>query len=267
MDHSTLNFNMMKKIYHLLTFLFCIVALSACKKNAAQKLPENSPGAQIKFFNFAPSSPSVNFFANTDKISGTLTATGIVSTTGVSYGSVFPASNYASLKAGSYAFKGQIPESATADANLAISNLQSAIDAGKFYSLYTCGIYNSTAKTTDAFIVEDVLPAADTSVAYVRLVNSISNSNPFSFVLKNLIGVEGIVAIGVAYKSGSTFVKVPEGVYDLYVRYSPSTTNVITRTAVSFLKGRVYSISARGDMTVTSTTATNRPLFDNTQNR
>ncbi|MBC7654333.1 MAG: DUF4397 domain-containing protein [Oligoflexus sp.] len=257
----------MKKTYHLLTFLFCIVVLSACEKNAVQKLPEGSPGAQIKFFNFAPNSPSVNFFANTDKISGTLTASGIVSTTGVNYGSVFPASNYASLKAGSYAFKGQIPESATVDANLAITNLQSSIDVGKFYSLYTCGIYNSTAKTTDAFIVEDVLPTADTSAAYVRLVNSVSNSNTFSLVLKNLIGIEGIIATGVAYKSGSTFVKVPEGIYDLYARYSPSTTNVITRTGVSFLKGRVYTISARGDMTVTSTTATNRPFFDNTQNR
>jgi hypothetical protein len=30
---------------------------------------------------------------------------------------------------------------------------------------------------------------------------------------------------------------------------------------------RVYTVSARGDMTVTSTTATNRPTLDNTANR
>jgi hypothetical protein len=45
------------------------------------------------------------------------------------------------------------------------------------------------------------------------------------------------------------------------------TTNAIARTAVSFSAGKVYTISARGDMTVVSTTATNRPFLDNTANR
>jgi hypothetical protein len=36
---------------------------------------------------------------------------------------------------------------------------------------------------------------------------------------------------------------------------------------VSFSPGRVYTITARGDMTVTSSTATTRPQLDNTANR
>ncbi len=36
---------------------------------------------------------------------------------------------------------------------------------------------------------------------------------------------------------------------------------------MSLLDGSVYSISARGDTTVKSTTATNRPFLDNTLNR
>jgi hypothetical protein len=60
---------------------------------------------------------------------------------------------------------------------------------------------------------------------------------------------------------------VPSGGYDLLVREGSATTNRITRTAVAFSAGRVYTITARGDMTITSTTATNRPFLDNTANR
>ena len=48
---------------------------------------------------------------------------------------------------------------------------------------------------------------------------------------------------------------------------SPTRIPWVTRTGVSFLGGRIYTIGARGDITVTSTTATNRPILDNTANR
>ena len=53
----------------------------------------------------------------------------------------------------------------------------------------------------------------------------------------------------------------------LSTRYTGSSTNAIVRAGVSFVAGKVYTISARGDITVTSTTATNRPFLDNTANR
>jgi hypothetical protein len=77
------------------------------------------------------------------------------------------------------------------------------------------------------------------------------------------------VAVGgsIAYKSGSAFVTMPGAVYDLTVRNAGSNTAVIVRTGVSFVASRIYTVSARGDMTVVSTTATNRPVLDNTANR
>ena len=71
----------------------------------------------------------------------------------------------------------------------------------------------------------------------------------------------------VAYKGAGTFTPLPEGVYTLTTRYAGSATNVITRTGVSFLAGRVYTVTSRGDITVTSTTAATRPQLDNTANR
>ena len=46
-----------------------------------------------------------------------------------------------------------------------------------------------------------------------------------------------------------------------------SAANAITRTGVQFVAGKVYTIAARGDMTVVSTTLTNRPFLDLTANR
>lgn len=260
----------MKKIYILTTVLLLSMLNYSCKKNAVQVIdvPIQS-GAQIKFFNFGINSPSVNFYANDSKLSATLSATGAESTTGVTYGSVFPASNYTLLPAASYTFKGQIPSTATTDANLSIADITANVESSKYYTMYTCGFYNTAAKRSDAFIIEDKLPAIDTSVAYVKFVNTIPNATAaMNLVVRNTTTLaETIIATGITYKSGSDYIKLPQAVYDMYIRYPNSATSVISRTAFSFLKGRIYSISSRGDITVVSTTATNRPLLDVTANR
>lgn len=165
----------MKKIYFLVAILLTTIIYS-CKKNGVQIIDAPlASGAQVKFFNFGMNSPSINFYANDAKVTATLSATGAESTTGVTYGNVFPALNYILLPAGSVNIKGQIPSTATTDANLSTVNLTANLELNKFYSLYTCGFYNTTAKTSDAFIIEDKLPAVDTSTSYTRFVNTIPN--------------------------------------------------------------------------------------------
>jgi hypothetical protein len=121
----------------------------------------------------------------------------------------------------------------------------------------------------EGFVVEDAYPATiDFTVATVRFVHAISNANPLTLYAKSTTtGTEVPVGAAVTYKAGGAFITLPGGVYDLYARYTGSATNTITRTAVSLSAGRVYTIGARGDITITSTTATNRPFLDNTTNR
>ena len=78
-----------------------------------------------------------------------------------------------------------------------------------------------------------------------------------------------VVTVGaeVAYMGAGAFTAVPNGVYNLGTRYAGVGTNAISRTLVSFVAGRVYTIGARGDITIVSTTATNKPFLDNTANR
>lgn len=249
--------------------LLCAAAFTACdyEKIAVQDITGPLPSSQIKFFNFGLNAPAVNFYANDTKMTAIFTALGAESTVGVGYGGAGAGGRYTGIEAGQYTLSGRI--SAATDKDLAISSLSATIGAGKSYSFYQSGLYNTTTKTVDAFIVEDAFPAEiDWSGAHVRFVNAIYNANPMTLYLVNRATGEE-VAIGgpVAYKAGSAFVRVPNAVYDLRTRYAGSTTNVISRLNEGLLAGRVYTITARGDITVTSTTAVNRPFLDITENR
>jgi hypothetical protein len=73
---------------------------------------------------------------------------------------------------------------------------------------------------------------------------------------------EAAIGGSVAYKAAGAFVVVPAGVYDLGARYAGVTTNALSRALVSFVAGRVYTITARGDIATSSTL-----FLDNTTNR
>ncbi len=247
--------------------LLCAVALTACEKNAVQDITGSLPGARVKFFNFGVSAPSVNFYANDTKVTAITSATGVESTNGVASGSVGSGGFYSAIEPGPYTFTGRI--SATVDKDLVISTAAATLASGKAYSYYISGIYSTTAKTAEAFVVEDAfVDTLDYTVAYVRFVNAISNANPMTLYAVNpTTGVELPVGGAVTYKSAGAFTALPGAVYNLSTRYTGSSTNAITRTAVSFVAGKVYTIGARGDITVTSTTLATRPQLDNTANR
>lgn len=248
--------------------LLCALVLASCEKNAVQEIDGPVPtGAQIKFFNFGVGAPGVNFYANDTKVTAISSATGQEATTGVTYGGVGAGGYYSAIPAGQYALAGKI--AAATDKDLAISNLPTTLALNKAYSFYQSGFYDATAKTVDAFIVEDnFAPQFDFAVAYVRFVHAIANANPMTLYAVNTT-TNDTVAVGgeVSYKGAGAFTALPEGAYNLGARYAGVTTNAISRTGVSLLAGRVYTIGARGDITVVSTTATNRPFLDNTANR
>jgi hypothetical protein len=79
------------------------------------------------------------------------------------------------------------------------------------------------------------------------------------------------VGAEVTYKGAGAFTTLPSGAYDLSTRYSGVATNAVARTGVSFLGGRVYTVTARGNITVAPTTtgcaAANVTCLDNTANR
>lgn len=258
------------------------LALAACSKDGVQTITGPTAGSYIKFYNFGVNAPSVNFFANDTKVTAisstqctpppvpanpACATNGVESTNGTAYGALGNAGLYMSLAPGQYQFSGRI--SATTDNGVSVAKLPGTLAEGKFYSMYMSGFYDATAKTVDGFILEDAFPAQiDFSTTTVRFVNAISNSTPLTLWAKNTATGDS-VAIGssIAYKAGGAFVTIPGAAYDLSVRAAGSNTVLFSRAGVSFVLGRVYTVSARGDITVSSTTATNRPTLDNTANR
>ena len=255
--------------YISLAGLLGAALLTACdfEKNAVQDIAGPAPAASIKFFNFGVGAPGVNFYANDIKMTAISSATGTESTNGVTYGNAGAGAFYTGINPGAYAISGKI--AAATDKDLAISNVSATLADGKYYSYYQSGIYNTTAKTVDAFIIEDPLPALDFSKAYVRFVNAVSNSQPMVLSVTNTsVAGSAPLAIGsaVAYKSAGDFVGVQgNATYNLAVRVAGAATDAISRTGITFETGRVYTITARGNMTVT--TGTTAPFLDNTANR
>jgi hypothetical protein len=257
------------KPFRSLAMLLGFVALAGCEKDAVQISSITAPvtGARVKFFHFGINAPQVNFYANNNKVTAISSTTGTESTVGVAYGAVAAGNLYVTLPQGQTTFQGRI--SAATDKDLPIAAITSTLADGKAYSVYLSGFYNTATKQVEGFVVEDNFPATfDYSQALVRFVNASSNSQPMQLTVRDPVaGTETAVGAAIAYKSAGAFVPVPTGSYDLFTRTTGSTTNAITRNTVSFLAGRVYTVTARGDMTVPGTTAVNRPFLDNSVNR
>jgi len=247
--------------------LLCAAALSACGDDANQLLATTAPAAaQVKFFNFGVGAPGVNFYANTTKMTAIGSATGTESTTGTTYGNAGAGGAYSAIAPGQYDISGKI--AATTDKDLAISKVTATLEAGKKYSFYQSGFYNTTTKTVDSFLIEDKVPpvSTDTAITYVRFVNAISNSTPLTLYAKKTdTGAQVVIGGSTAYKGATDFVAMPGGFYDLSARDSTGADKIV-RTGVSLNSRLVFTITARGDMTITSTTSGNRPQLDATFN-
>lgn len=274
------------RLHRAFRALAALVALTACEKNAIQDLTGPVPSSRIRFFNFGVNAPAVHFYAGTTKLTASTSAScqsaknppvtktdstcladGIEATTGVPYGSVASGGWYVGVAPGQYTFQGRIVTGT--DKGTPVSSLPFTIADGKTYSYVQSGIYNTATKTVDAFIVEDEIPANfDWTATYLRFVNAVGNSEPMTLTATNTV-TGAVVTVGGAtpYKTATAFVKLPEGAYDLTARYAGSTTPKIVRTNMGLRDGSMYTVTARGDMTVTSTTAVNRPFLDITFNR
>jgi hypothetical protein len=200
--------------------------------------------------------------------------TGAEATTGTTYpaagvGGVGNGGFYSAIAPGTYTLTGNI--AATTDNGLAISSLPATVLAdGKYYSYFISGFYNTTAKTVEAFIIEDPFTVpTDFTAASIRFVNASSNSSAMTLYAKNTTTlVEVPLGAAVTYKSAGAFTSLPAGIYDLNARTTGSSANAIQKLAVTFLAGRVYTVTGLGDMTLSTTsTSATRPVFNVTANR
>ena len=270
------------RIHTSLFALLGAAALVACGDKAERDISAPLPTTSaVRFFNFGVNAPGVYFFADDQKMTATTSAScqsaanppvtatdsicvdiGIQDTIGVKYGGVAAGGLYTGIEPGQYTLNGRILKEDGATSTT-ISSVPTTIESGKSYSFYQSGFYNSTTQTVDAFIVEDPLPTPiDWTTATVRFVNAISNSQPMTLYLVDAeTGAETALGGAVAYKSAGPFTAVAPTSYDLHARDAAGVDKIV-RTFIGFLPGQIYTITAYGDMSVTSKTAATRPQLD-----
>ena len=203
--------------YRALAALLCAALLASCDKNAVQEITGPAPSARVKFHNFGVNAPSVNFYADATKMTAISSTTGAESVLGTAYGFLGSAGFYSAIAPGTYTLTGKI--SALVDKDLAIATQSAVIADGKAYSYFMSGFYNTVAKTSDGFFVEDNFGATiDYAVAYVRFVHAMSNANPMTlYATDATTAVATTVGAEISYKGAGAFTPVPAGVYNLKV--------------------------------------------------
>jgi hypothetical protein len=257
----------MKTKYINLLFAISILAFSSCDKSAFQVIDAPPTGPNFRVYNFAVNGPQVNVYVNDVKASAIGSTTGKESASGIAAYGIFPGTNsYVNLQHdGSVTIKAKTPVNATTNPGVETTSATAKFENGKFYSFFTTGIYNATAKTTGSFVIEDVLPAIDINVGYARMINTVPNA-PSGFDLKATNKATGeviVISNAVPFQSASPFVKLPEGIYNLTsTSVNTPLSYTITRADLTISKGFVYTLAARGTVLTTSTLA-----IDMTRNR
>lgn len=244
----------MKKLIYILLGLASLFA--ACEKGTLVETTEYEKVAQgdpkysyIKILNLTPSSPVLNFFIDGAKFSSNQSTTGLPST-GYAYNGLFPDLGYAVTTPGSKVLSANIIPTATADANLEVFKQTINAAAGKYYSVFTTGVYSTTTKNIpSALVLEDVKPALDTSKIFVRFVN-LYNGSPNLDIVRISTGVK--LASNVAYGTASPFTEIPNpgsGVAPANAfRIDNATTGavLIPTATLTYSKGRAYTLYFRG---------------------
>lgn len=259
---------------HRQTFALVLAAaaLAACGDNGQTNITAPTTGAKVFFMNEAVGSPSVNFFADSTKLTAVLSSAGTVSPVGTGYGQAAAGGYYTQVSPGQHTLAARTADTTTGKSNLLVSSATTTLEDGKWYSYFQSGLYNTSTGSADAFVVTDAIPSTwDYSVANIRLVNAIYNANPGTLTLTNndttIHPTPPPIVIGgaVAYKTAGAFVAVPPGTYNVSITGLAPTGGAVG--AIGLTGGRYYTLVVRGDMTVTSSKSASYPTVDLILNR
>jgi len=246
----------MKKTLYLIAG--CIVLFAACKKGdlventAYERLAANDTKyAYLKILNLTPGTPVVNFYMDGPKFSAVNSGTGI-ETGGFAYNGLFPDFGYAVTTPGSHNLTAKVLSTATADANLQVMDQTISPEGGKYYTVYTTGIYDAAGKKIPSLImIEDTKPPLDTSKVFLRVANMYNGSPNLDLVKDAATGAK--IISNVAYGTSSDWQEVPSigpgtaPTFKLFIN-AVGTSNTLVPAGLSITptKGRSYTIYLRG---------------------
>jgi hypothetical protein len=239
--------------------LIITIAIVACEKKLSlpdRFTPNPSGNTNIKFLNMSPGAASVNFFANSTKISGTSPGgTSGTVVTGMAYPALFPSTiGYATIPSGSLKIDVKVPDSAAVNPGANVLTTTQSFDAGKFYTF----VLLDTVTQAKALVAVDDPAVADQTKAYLRVANFTADSAITIKVLKTSLD----------YAYSKTYTSVPEktilpfdslgaGTGQVYsITFMRASNNAVLGTISNFAPSRTkkYTFYMRGFVKTTSST-------------
>ncbi|WP_428660650.1 DUF4397 domain-containing protein [Runella sp.] len=240
--------------------------LFSCIGESTDQLAIVTPasGARVKFHHTIVDGPGLSVLVNNRQFTGVLTVA--PATPGViTYGSIYPAVDYAVIEAGSAKVEVIVPAVGTTAQTTVMSGTV-PLEADKYYSVFAVGS-PATPGSLEPLIVEDKLTPADTSKAYLRVVNTIVNTATGYDVGFN--GTYPAAMANVLYKNVSDFVPIPPvasggAALPIQVRLNGTTANLAASTfTLAPVKGRFYTVLLRGRVGGTGTQVLTAALLTN----
>jgi Domain of unknown function (DUF4397) len=209
----------MKKSIAFLLPVAVVLTMFSC-----QKASNSSSNAAVMFVNGCVGATSTTLSFN---------GTNLSSATSIAY-------------LGSSGYQSITPGTGTLSANLtgvgALGSLTATLNAGASYSIFECG----TVLADSIVLISDTLPAASGSYAYVRLVNTSSDTSATS-----ITGAVGNTVVGynVAYATASGFVQITPGTSSITAFNINEPGNVATLSNIQLSGGKIYTLMYSGNAT------------------
>ncbi len=247
----------MKKYFSILSFFaLATVFLASCgeERNFLESATAVTSGARIKVFHAAIDVPGVVVSVNDKVVSGVLTTTAGATPGLVTLGSLFPILDYAVIPAGTAKFKVTAPATSTTAER--VLNADVNVADGKYYTIHAIG----NAGTYSFMVSEDDLSVPDPDKTYIRFINAMTTT-PAK-------GVEFVVNSAVAAtEAGLSDGKEAFIAYDqpgttrftIVLREVGTTAALSTQSSLNLVRGKKYTIIARG--IAGNTTTTGRPTI------
>lgn len=224
------------------TFLLAVMAglFWACgPENDVLRNQVPAAGARVKFIHGVPGGPAVDIFANDAKVNGTA----------LTFGGLFPASEYSAITPGPVTLKVATPTSGTTAAQTILS-APVTLEADKFYTVAAAGTPTAPA----AILINDDLSLPDPSKAYFRVINLLASGQTVDFA----IGTGSPLLSAVANRAASAFVAVDPvtsaAPYTFQIRIA-GVTAPLSITNQTAGVGRKYTILVRGTVGAATTQA------------
>lgn len=189
---------------------------------SCQKTSSSSSGAQIMFVNGCVGATSTSLAVN---------GTNLSNASAIAY---LGNSGYQSATTGT----GTI--SATLTGVGSLGSLTATLNAGASYSVFECG----TVLADSIILITDTLPTSSSTYAYVRLVNTSSDTSATA-----ITGAVGSTVVGynVAYAAASGFVEVTPGTSSITAFNISEPGNVATLSGVQLSAGQIYTLMYSGN--------------------